>query len=54
MDGPLLISPPVYIDGKGELIFSSPPAAERYLEAIDVRNGEYEAYDREGRRLAVD
>ena len=50
-----MIQPPIVVDAKSEvLLFRSPERAEAYLEAIDVRNGEYAAaYDSEGRRLEL-
>jgi len=35
------------------MIFASKADAESYLEAIDVANGEYVAYDSEGRLLKL-
>jgi hypothetical protein len=43
---------PIIIDNFGDvLIFDSVEKAERYIEPIDVLNGEYVAYDSEGRLL---
>ena len=35
-------------------VFDSKVQAERYLEAIDVLNGEYTAYESEGRLLSLE
>jgi hypothetical protein len=43
---------PLVVNENGNLLFfASSDDAERYLEPIDVRNGEYVAYDAEGRVL---
>lgn len=48
------ISPPIIVDEQGTAtIFEFVEDAERYLEPIDVRNGEYVAYDSEGRLLRL-
>ena len=40
---------PLIVDCKGDIgIFSDPKLAELEMEAIDVRNGEYEVHDSEG------
>lgn len=45
---------PIIVDNFGNLlIFRSADQAERYLEPIDVLNGEYIAYDSEGRLLRL-
>lgn len=45
---------PLVVNANGDLtFFASAAAAEQYLEAIDVRNGEYVAYDAEGRVLVL-
>jgi hypothetical protein len=50
-----MIRPPIIVDAKSELLlFRSVERAEAYLEAVDVRNGEYAAaYDSDGRRLEL-
>lgn len=46
--------PIVAVDSGGDLcFFKSIEAAERYLEPIDVRAGEYEVFDAEGQRLEL-
>jgi len=41
--------PPIVLDEHGDIsLFPSVDAAARYLEPIDVRNGEYIAYDSAG------
>jgi hypothetical protein len=46
--------PPIIVEEYGNLMFFKSAAdAERYLEPIDVRNGEYVAYDSVGRRLTL-
>lgn len=54
--GRVVITPPlIVVDTDGELeIFRSPEAAGQQLEAIDVENGEYVAYDAIGRRLRLE
>ena len=48
------MKPPIIVDDHGDLSFySSRAAAERYLEATDVKNEEYQAYDSSGRVLAL-
>jgi len=49
------IGPPIIVDGDGgPLFFASVSRAEGYIEAIDVRDGEYTAcYDSEGRRVDI-
>jgi hypothetical protein len=48
------IKPPVIVDENGSLIFfRSVPAAQSYLEPIDVINGEYVAYDAVGRAIGL-
>jgi hypothetical protein len=48
------ISPPIIVDEQGTaIVFESIEDAELYLEPIDVRNGEYVAYDSEGRLLRL-
>ncbi len=39
------------VNGNDVAAYSSVAEAEDHLEAIDVRNGEYEAFDAEGRLL---
>jgi len=49
------MKPPIIIvDGHDVSIYDSVEEAQVQLEAIDVRNGEYRAYDAEGRLLAMD
>lgn len=47
------IVPPIFVVTPGEVVaFRDVQAAERYMEPIDIANGEYEsAYDSVGRRL---
>ena len=41
--------PPIVLDEHGDIsLFQSVEAAARYVEPIDVRNGEYVAYDSSG------
>jgi hypothetical protein len=48
------ICPPIIVDEQGTAtVFESIEDAERYLEPIDVKNGEYVAYDSEGRLLRL-
>jgi hypothetical protein len=48
------IKPPIIVDEHGTaMVFESIDDAERYLEPIDVSNGEYVAYDSEGRLLKL-
>jgi hypothetical protein len=48
------ICPPIIVDERGTAtVFESVDYAERYLEPIDVKNGEYIAYDSEGRLLRL-
>ena len=46
---------PIIVLSKDELcVFESIESAEQYMEAIDVKNGEYlAAYDSEGRRFQI-
>jgi hypothetical protein len=47
---------PIIVVDKGGIdlsIYDSAEDVEQHLEAIDVRNGEYIAYDRDGRRLVL-
>jgi hypothetical protein len=47
--------PPLVIRSSGDVFFCrSIEAAERELEAVDVRHGEYTGYDRDGRLLLID
>lgn len=50
-----MVRPPIIVDSRRELLlFRDVARAEAYLEAIDVRNGEYSAaYDSEGHGLAL-
>lgn len=49
-----MMQAPIVIDDHGDLsFFSSVAAAELYLEAIDVENKEYKAYDGRGRVLRL-
>jgi len=42
--------PPIIVNNRGDVgIFDSVERAERDLEPIDIRNGEYVIYDSEGR-----
>jgi hypothetical protein len=48
------MKPPIIVDNYGDtMIFTSIEDAEVYLEPIDVENGEYIAYDSEGRLLEL-
>jgi hypothetical protein len=45
---------PIIVDEQGSaIVFESVADAEQYLEAIDVQNNEYLAYDSEGRLLRL-
>ncbi len=49
------MKPPVIINENGDVsIYRSPEEAALGLEPIDVRHGEYVAYDSEGRILQLD
>lgn len=50
-----VVSPILVFDHKGDdlAVYPSLMDAERHLEAIDVRNNEYEAFDAEGRLLRL-
>ena len=49
------VTPPFVIDENGDVsLYRSVEAAARALEPIDVKNGEYVAYDSEGFVLALD
>ncbi len=52
------MKPPIFIvvASDGDLLaFDSPARVERYVESIDVENGEYlHAFDSEGRLLALE
>ncbi len=46
------MKPPIIITEHGDVsIFESPDDAQMYLEPIDVENGEYQAYDKDGHIL---
>ena len=46
--------PPIIVNEHGDVqVFETVDHAEIALEAIDVRNAEYTAYDSDGRRLIV-
>jgi len=48
------MEPPIILNENGDLsFFDSIRAAEEYIEPIDVRNNEYVAFDRTGRRLEL-
>jgi hypothetical protein len=48
------IKPPIIINEHGSVfLFQSVEDAEMYLEAVDVENNEYVAYDSEGRLLRL-
>jgi hypothetical protein len=50
----LVMRPPIIVDETGALmIFDSPREAERYLEWVDVEDGRFRAWDREGRPLVL-
>jgi hypothetical protein len=50
----MTVRPPLFLDNRGDhLVFESVEAAQGYLEAIDVENGEYVGYDSEGRALSL-
>lgn len=55
-DAPADVVPPIVVTSGGDiLLFDRVSAAEAYLEAIDVRNGEYDgAYDAVGRQLVLE
>lgn len=45
---------PIFIDNNGDIrVFASVQDAENWIEPIDVRDNEYEAFDSEGRRLRL-
>lgn len=50
-----IAQPPIFLiatDGGGDVtVFRSVDDAARFLEPVDVRNAEYEAYDARGRKL---
>ena len=52
------MKPPIFVvvAANGDILaFDSPARAERYVESIDVENGEYlQAFDSEGRLLALE
>lgn len=49
------MKPPIFIENNGDItVFASLQAAENWVEPIDVRNNEYEAFDSEGRRLRLE
>jgi hypothetical protein len=46
------VAPPIVVNNRGEVIlFDSIEGAELWMEAIDVRNKEYEVFDATGLRL---
>lgn len=46
------MKPPIIVNNRGDVgIFETIEAAERYLEPIDIRHGEYVILDSEGRQL---
>ena len=48
------VRPPIILNEHGSIdVFQSTEAAEIYMEPIDVENGEYVAYDSEGRLLRI-
>lgn len=48
------MKPPIIVNESGDAdIFDSVEQAEGYLEAVDVNDGRYEAYDSEGRKLLL-
>lgn len=48
------MTPPIIvIDGNDIEVFKNAQEAELYLEPIDVRNGVYECYDANGKKLSV-
>jgi hypothetical protein len=48
------MTPPIIVVGDGGIdLFDDVAAAESSMEAIDVANGEYVAYDSKGMRLAL-
>lgn len=50
----MTIKPPIIVDERGDTkVYKSIEDAEMDLEVIDVQNGEYVAYDSEGRLLTV-
>jgi hypothetical protein len=57
MGGGVLRTPvktPIIVDEEGDLaFFRNVESVERYLEATDVQDGRYSAYDSEGRRLRL-
>jgi len=50
-----IIAPPVVVQNQGEVsLFDSVEDAQLWMEAIDVRNNEYEIFDSTGLRLDPD
>lgn len=53
----LTMKPPIIVlnldEGGTPMFFKSREDAERYIEPVDVNNGEYAAYDGEGRQLLL-
>jgi len=48
------MKPPVILDNRGDLlVFENSGEALAYAEAVDVEDGEYEAFDSEGRMLTL-
>jgi hypothetical protein len=51
---PQLIKAPIVVDNRGDVIlFEDVATMGRYMEAIDVRNAAYLAYDSEGRLISL-
>lgn len=49
-----LITPPIIVDESGDIdVFETIEGAEMYLEAVDVKNQRFVAYDSEGRLLRL-
>jgi hypothetical protein len=47
-------TPPIFVDDHGDIsVFRSVGFAESWMEAIDIENEEYTAYDASGRLLAL-
>ncbi|WP_437190931.1 hypothetical protein [Planctomicrobium sp. SH527] len=49
-----MITPPIIVlEGYDVEVFPNVQEAERYMEPIDVRNGEFECFDAGGQKLSV-
>jgi hypothetical protein len=49
------MQPPIIADNHGDvLVFGCVADAEKYVEPVDVKNGEYSFFDSEGRQLSAE